>query len=199
MKSRLFSTTASLRNSLRNSTTTTSPTHTKSSNVKRYDTTLIKPVLVVLFFGSVLSAVTDQQRNVSELKRRYNLKLDILNNLLTRIKAHNDYNFDLAKELFLVDKLFTRSNNWNSIIDKTPSTTNDYSSKTILDSLNGSTNTDQSLDDLWNSIINEVNTTTTTAVTTRVTAEPTVVQSTPPVTPPTQTQPDVSTKISKFL
>lgn len=79
-----------------------------SSIFKQFDKSILYPTLLVVLLGSQIMKVMDAQASVDDLERRYNLKMDKIEELKTRIEQGEK--FDLEKEMSLVNKLFERSN-----------------------------------------------------------------------------------------
>lgn len=130
-----------------------------------FDRSMLKPALIVVVFGSMLSHVSNQQKLSAELDRRYELKMNILRKLISRAKE-GDISFNVDEELQLVNKLFSRySKSGNVSFEeeaekiRKSSDSNKYSEKALLDSLNSSRNPleEESLEDMFKSIMNEVN------------------------------------------
>ncbi|CCK73430.1 Ina22p NDAI_0G04450 [Naumovozyma dairenensis CBS 421] len=80
----------------------------KKKKVK-YDRSVLKPILLILAFGSLLSAVSDKEREYNELERRYQLKIKILEELIERVES-GDTDFRIDEELKHVNRLFLNSN-----------------------------------------------------------------------------------------
>ncbi|SCU88647.1 LAME_0E00650g1_1 [Lachancea meyersii CBS 8951] len=72
----------------------------------RFDKSMLKPALIVVLFGSMLTSVMEQQKKNAELERRYALKIGILKDLM--VKVQNNEVVDIGEELALVNKLFDR-------------------------------------------------------------------------------------------
>lgn len=130
----------------------------------QFDKSMLKPALVIIIFGSMLSHVSTQEKRHAELERRFDLKADILSELIERAK-NGDTDFDVDKELSLVNKVFSRYEKSQNIDISEEATklrnvydTQTYSRKEVLESLNSSTGAteEESLDDLFRSIIEEV-------------------------------------------
>ena len=137
-------------------------THAKRS---KFDKTMIKPALVVIIFGSVLTNVTEQKQKYFELERRYSLKKDILNNLIKRVNK-NDIAFQIDDELSLVNKLFNKYDQSKqteintSLTDIYNSSSDEqFSESRILYNLNGNNikGKEEDLDDLWKIILEDMN------------------------------------------
>lgn len=135
------------------------------SSKRGFDRSMLKPALIVVVFGSMLSHVSNQQKLSAELDRRYELKMNILRKLISRAKE-GDISFSVDEELQLVNKLFSRySKSGNVSFEeeaekiRKSSDSNKYSEKALLDSLNSSRNPleEESLEDMFKSIMNEVN------------------------------------------
>lgn len=135
----------------------------KKSGRTQFDKSMLKPALVVIIFGSMLSHVSNQQKRHAELERRYGLKMEILNDLIGRAK-NGDIDFEVDRELKLVNKLFSRHSDFKDFnleeeADDARGTydSQTYSKQDILESLNRSTGTQEpeSLDDFLKSIIEE--------------------------------------------
>ncbi|CAR21828.1 Ina22p [Lachancea thermotolerans CBS 6340] len=84
--------------------------HASSKNPgnSKFDKTMLKPALVIVLFGSMLTNVMEQQKRNSELERRYGMKLGVLQDLIDKVKHGEDSSIDIDKELALVNKLFER-------------------------------------------------------------------------------------------
>ncbi|CUS24899.1 LAQU0S21e00958g1_1 [Lachancea quebecensis] len=80
----------------------------KKSGNSKFDKTMLKPALVVVLFGSMLTNVMEQQKRNSELERRYGMKLGVLQELIGKVKNGQDTSIDIDKELALVNRLFER-------------------------------------------------------------------------------------------
>lgn len=135
------------------------------SKRRGFDRSMLKPALIVVVFGSMLSHVSNQQKHSAELDRRYELKMNILRKLISRAKE-GDISFNVDEELQLVNKLFSRySKSGNVSFEeeaekiRKSSDSNKYSEKALLDSLNSSRNPleEESLEEMFKSIMNEVN------------------------------------------
>ncbi|CAR30718.1 hypothetical protein ZYGR_0P00200 [Zygosaccharomyces rouxii] len=134
----------------------------KQANSK-FDKSIIKPILVVIVFGTMLSHVMNQQRLAGEMERRYVLKMEILKDLIERARK-GEINIDVQEELKLVNKLFERNKEARFLNDKEAeklsqiSSSQNYSEAEVLQSMNNSTRAleKESLDDLLKSIMDEV-------------------------------------------
>lgn len=80
----------------------------------RFDNKALKPMILLLIFGSVLTSVTAQQQKHADMVRRYEMKIGILEELIERSKK-GDFNYNAEKELELVNKLFARHEKGNSV------------------------------------------------------------------------------------
>ncbi|AQZ16437.1 YIR024C [Zygosaccharomyces parabailii] len=137
-----------------------SPRPTKTS---RFDRTIIKPLLVVILFGTMLTHVTNQQRLAGEMERRYFLKIEILKDLIERARE-GDTKINVQEELKLVNKLFERTSEARELNSREAeklqeiSSSQNYSEKEVLQSLNRSPRAleKESLDDLLKSIMDEI-------------------------------------------
>ena len=70
----------------------------------RFDKTMIKPLLLVMIFGSILNAVIAEKRNIIDMERKYKLKLDKLKEPIRRVHDNNGkVDFDADDELKLVN------------------------------------------------------------------------------------------------
>lgn len=135
------------------------------SRSRGFDKAMIKPALIVIVFGSMLSHVSNQQKLNAELDRRYELKMNILRKLISRANE-GDTNFDVSTELDLVNKLFDRSSKsssagydaeagksrQNADIGRIPE-------ETLLNSLNNRIDPleEESLERILENLMNEVN------------------------------------------
>lgn len=130
-----------------------------------FDKSMMKPALAVIVFASMLSHVSNQQNVNSELDRRYELKIGILQKLIARAKQ-GDRDFNVDEELKLVNKLFARFTSLKGIDFEDEaarmrkySDARPYSEEMILNSLNGSAKheEEESLEDVLKSLMDEVN------------------------------------------
>lgn len=129
----------------------------------RFDRSIIKPLLVVIVFGTMLTHVTNQQRIAGEIERRYFLKIEILKDLIERARE-GDTNINVQEELKLVNKLFERTSEARELNAREAkklqeiSSSQNYSEKEVLQSLNRSPRAleKESLDDLLKSIMDEI-------------------------------------------
>lgn len=129
----------------------------------RFDRTIIKPLVVVIVFGTMLTHVTNQQRLAGEMERRYFLKIEILKDLIERARE-GDTNINVQEELKLVNKLFERTSEARELNAREAeklqeiSSSQNYSEKEVLQSLNRSPRAleKESLDDLLKSIMDEI-------------------------------------------
>lgn len=131
----------------------------------RFDKSMIKPAIVLIVFGSMLTNVMEQQKKNSELERRYSLKLKILRDLIDRVKKENDTSFDPEEELRLVNKIFDRYETSKFVKLEEEATKareltqrKDYSRKDIIDSLNFKSDQEEeeSLQALFNDIMKDI-------------------------------------------
>lgn len=129
----------------------------------RFDRTLVKPSIVLIVFGSVLINFMDQQKKTTELERRYSLKINILKDLVHRVKENNEVDIDIKEELKLVNKLFNRTTiGEQPILDEDTAKIRilteqeQLSESYVRDSLNHKYNED-SLEILFKNIMNDLN------------------------------------------
>ncbi|CCE65556.1 hypothetical protein TPHA_0L02040 [Tetrapisispora phaffii CBS 4417] len=132
----------------------------------RFDKSILKPALVLLIFGSILTNVSDAKKELVELDRRYSLKNDILRSLIYRA-SQGDTDFELDKEMVLVNKLFQRhelQSNGKGMKDKLRLSTNAYSTsdpnRKNMRSASGAGKAqrdDQDLNSLWNELLEDMN------------------------------------------
>lgn len=139
------------------------------SKRRGFDRSMLKPAIIVIVFGSMLSHVSNQQKLNAELDRRYELKMTILRKLISRAKE-GDISFDADEELQLVNKLFSRhvksgGANFDEEAERLrkSSNSNKYSEKALLDSLNSpkSPLEEESLEEMFKSLMSEVDDTKT--------------------------------------
>lgn len=129
----------------------------------KFDKSVIKPVLVIVVFGTMLTHVTNQQRLAGEMERRYFLKMEILRDLIERARG-GETGINVQEELKLVNKLFERSAEARSLDTKEAeklsqiSSSQHYSEDDVLKSMNSSTGglQKESLDDLLKDIMDEI-------------------------------------------
>lgn len=135
----------------------------RPEKVSRFDKSIVKPLVVVVVFGTMLTHVTNQQRLAGEMERRYFLKIEILKDLIERARE-GDPNIDVHEELKLVNKLFERTTDARTLdameAEKLQdiSASQSYSESEVLQSMNSSTRAleKESLDDLLKSIVDEI-------------------------------------------
>lgn len=129
----------------------------------KFDNSIIKPIIVVVMFGTMLSNVMNQQRLAGEMERRYLLKMEILKDLIQKAKK-GEGNINVQEELKLVNKLFERTKKAR-VLDDTEaeklsqiSSSQNYSEAEVLRSMNSSTRAleKESLDDVLKSIMDEI-------------------------------------------
>ncbi|GAV54286.1 hypothetical protein ZYGR_0AL00180 [Zygosaccharomyces rouxii] len=137
-------------------------TSSKQTNSK-FDKSIIKPILVVVMFGTMLSHVMNQQRLAGEMERRYLLKMEILKDLIEKAKR-GEGNINVKEELKLVNKLFERTKEARFLDEKEAeklsqiSSSQNYSEAEVLRSMNNSTRAleKESLDDILKNIMDEM-------------------------------------------
>ncbi|CEP62190.1 Ina22p LALA0_S04e09868g [Lachancea lanzarotensis] len=131
----------------------------------RFDKSMLKPALVVVLFGSMLTSVMEQQKKNAELERRYSMKLGILRDLTSKIR--NNEIVDVDQELALVNKLFERFERSKHILLEEEAAkirehnemAGDLSHQDMISRLNGQKNSDQddaSLRDLFRDIMKDI-------------------------------------------
>ncbi|SCU99505.1 LADA_0H20186g1_1 [Lachancea dasiensis] len=77
-----------------------------TSRSSKFDKSMLKPALVVVLFGSMLTNVMEQERKNEEMENRYALKIQILRDMICRVEKNEKVDPD--QELMLVNKLFQR-------------------------------------------------------------------------------------------
>ncbi|CAD6620100.1 CEI_1a_G0027290.mRNA.1.CDS.1 [Saccharomyces cerevisiae] len=109
----------------------------------RFDKTMIKPLLLVMIFGSILNAVIAEKRNTIDMERKYKLKLDKLKELIRRVHDNNGkVDFDADDELKLVNLRL-------GIIGKNATAMKEDETDIVVPK-------EESLEEIWQSIIDEV-------------------------------------------
>lgn len=129
----------------------------------RFDNSMIKPIVVVIMFGTMLSHVMNQQRLAGEMERRYLLKMEILKDLIQKAKK-GESNINVQEELKLVNKLFERTKEARVLDEEEAqklsqiSSSQNYSEAEVLQSMNSSTRglEKELLEDTLKSIMDEV-------------------------------------------
>ncbi|SCU94457.1 LAFA_0F21946g1_1 [Lachancea sp. 'fantastica'] len=131
----------------------------------RFDKSMLKPALVVILFGSMLTSVMEQQKKNAELERRYSLKLGILRDLISKVQK--DELVDVEQELALVNKLFQRFERSKYVLLEEEAAkvrehnevAGDLNRQDMISRLNGQKNPDQdeaSLRDLFRDIMKDI-------------------------------------------
>ncbi|CAG59186.1 uncharacterized protein GVI51_F06369 [Nakaseomyces glabratus] len=117
----------------------------------RFDKSVVKPLLVLVVFGSVLTNVMEERRKYSDMERRYQLKINKLEELIERANV-GEKNLDIAAELKIIDALFKVSQNqrYTGIIGNTkhhngPSTP-----------LKSKQDNEESLEDIWQELVSSL-------------------------------------------
>ena len=108
----------------------------------RFDKTMIKPLLLVMVFGSILNAVIAEKRSTHDMERKYNLKVDKLKELIQRVHDNNgkvDFNAD--DEMKLVNLCL-------GIVGKNTNTMKEDKTDIVIPK-------EESLEEIWQSIIDE--------------------------------------------
>ncbi|CCC69499.1 hypothetical protein NCAS_0C05090 [Naumovozyma castellii] len=147
-----------------------SPTAEKKS---KYDRSLWKPITWVIIFGSLLTSITNQENKYRELERRYNLKINVLKDLIGRVHL-GDRDFQIEDEMRLVNKLFDhaagKDEKFDDVVDtlrvKDKSGATLYSSDQVLMGMNRKSlimskqlpAEEDSLEAVLKSILNDINT-----------------------------------------
>ncbi|EJS43240.1 YIR024C [Saccharomyces arboricola H-6] len=116
-----------------------------SASVKaksRYDKTIIKPLILVMVFGSILNAVIVEKRKTHDMERKYHLKVNKLEELIQRVHDNNGkVDFDADDELKLVNLCL-------GIVSNSPNSVEEDNSDIIVPK-------EESLEEIWQSIIDE--------------------------------------------
>ncbi|KAH3900114.1 uncharacterized protein SCODWIG_01626 [Saccharomycodes ludwigii] len=128
---------------------------------RKIDSSMLKPLFYVILVVSALNKVSEQQKQNAELERRYRMKLQILQDLITRLEKNRKVDFDINQELKLVHKLFDK---YDNKYDDTSIIKHNYTEKEIVDSLNGinnrdynnKTDDDEDLNKLFNDILKDM-------------------------------------------
>ncbi|SCW00854.1 LAFE_0C13476g1_1 [Lachancea fermentati] len=128
----------------------------------KFDKSMVKPAVVVILFGSVLTNLMEEQKSMSEMERRYHLKIDILKDMINKVKVEGDSSIDIAEELKLVNKSFERFEN-SKLTDlereaqrvRERADKNSYSKNSVINSLNSRLE-DESLEDLFKEIMQDI-------------------------------------------
>lgn len=108
----------------------------------RFDKTMIKPLLLVMIFGSILNAVIAEKRNIIDMERKYKLKLDKLKELIQRVHDNNGkVDFDADDELKLVNLRL-------GIVGKNATGMKEDETDIVVPK-------EESLEEIWQSIIDE--------------------------------------------
>ncbi|CAI4039779.1 hypothetical protein SMKI_09G1910 [Saccharomyces mikatae IFO 1815] len=122
----------------RTATSTSAGVRAKS----RYDKTMVKPLLLVMIFGSILNAVTVEKRKTHDMERKYHLKIDKLKELIQRVHDNNGkMDFNVDDELKLVNLCL-------GIINKNETTVKADKSDIVVPK-------EETLEEIWQSIIDE--------------------------------------------
>ncbi|SCV02348.1 LANO_0F17062g1_1 [Lachancea nothofagi CBS 11611] len=137
----------------------------KTRNSK-FDKSMLKPALVVVLFGSMLTSVMEQQKKNAELERRYAMKIGILKDLITKIQNDESASIDVDHELALVNKLFKRFERSKYVsLEEEAIKIREYNAKAdslsqqeVMKRLNGQkpTDDDASLRDLFRDIMKDM-------------------------------------------
>lgn len=85
----------------------------ESKKKSRFDKSLVKPLLLILVFSSMLNNITEQRKKNAALEKRYNLKMEKYDELMKRAQTTGQTVFDLEKEFKLIDKMFERSDKFS--------------------------------------------------------------------------------------
>ncbi|AJR49262.1 CDA_G0027320.mRNA.1.CDS.1 [Saccharomyces cerevisiae] len=108
----------------------------------RFDKTMIKPLLLVMIFGSILNAVIAEKRNTIDMERKYKLKLNKLKELIQRVHDNNGkVDFDADDELKLVNLRL-------GIVGKNATGMKEDETDIVVPK-------EESLEEIWQSIIDE--------------------------------------------
>lgn len=118
-------------------------------------------MVALVLFATMLTNVSEEQKRCGELERRYQMKVGIYEELIARAK-NQDFNFDVEKEMMLVNKLFSRSTRSKKVeIEQEAALIREKSSKVnldqekVLNSMN-SKGAEESLEDLFKDIIKDL-------------------------------------------
>lgn len=127
---------------------TLKPAGTASNGRKsKFDKSTLKPLGLLVIFGSLLTNVMEERRKFNNMERRYNLKIDKLEELLERFRQ-GEKNIDIVGELKIIDAMFTVSENQN-IAGLIARRKKEYDS----DIKQVEHKEDESLDSIWQDII----------------------------------------------
>ncbi|CCK73098.1 Ina22p KNAG_0M02450 [Huiozyma naganishii CBS 8797] len=117
----------------------------------KVDRSLLKTVVWVVIFGSILTHVVDKEKQVEDMERRYNLKIQILENLISRAKTGESVN--TTEELKLVNKLFVKDKSLS--VEEVKGELE--RSKLPQDDHSAEVQNEESLEDIWNDILRDIN------------------------------------------
>lgn len=125
------------------------------------DRSLIKLGVWIVIFGSMLMHVIDKKQQYEEMEEKYNLKIDILKSIISRINNGETVNID--DELRLVNQTLERRN-----INRYPSPLQNYKKQkstsidgTISENLNFPAYeniNNESLEDIWQNVLKDITT-----------------------------------------
>ncbi|KAL3232756.1 hypothetical protein RNJ44_04672 [Nakaseomyces bracarensis] len=76
----------------------------------KFDKSALKPLGLLVIFGSILTNVMEERRKFNNMERRYTLKIDKLEELVERCKK-GDTDIDISNELKIIDAMFSVSEN----------------------------------------------------------------------------------------
>ncbi|CAI4065461.1 hypothetical protein N7582_003065 [Saccharomyces uvarum] len=108
----------------------------------RYDKTIIKPILLVMVFGSILNSVIVEKRKAQDMERKYHLKANKLKELIQKVNDNNGkVDFDADDELRLVNLCL-------GITGKNINTTEEDKSDIVVPK-------EESLEEIWQNILDE--------------------------------------------
>ncbi|KOG98911.1 Ina22p DI49_2803 [Saccharomyces eubayanus] len=138
LRTRLIRSLSPMRLTVRTVTSASAGAKAKS----RYDKTIIKPILLVMVFGSILNSVIVEKRKAQDMERKYHLKANKLKELIQRVNDNNGkVDFDADDELRLVNLCL-------GITDKNIVSTEEDKGDIVIPK-------EESLEEIWQSIIDE--------------------------------------------
>lgn len=90
----------------------TGATPSDKEKKSRFDKSVLKPLGLLVVFGSILTNVMEERRKFNNMERRYELKINKLEELLERCKK-GERDVDIDNELKIIEAMFAVSENQN--------------------------------------------------------------------------------------